>query len=172
LLLEIELCPMRYRIVIIALVFGACGGSLSDEQRQKMREQMELREIRRVTDAEITEAAFSRGRELIKTIEEMEGDSNRIASFIKAENGRIKWIEPGTSSALALEQQLIDAYIAAETGSLQDNVQKIRNTEGDSDSILYTKPVVTKLPDGADKLEGIWNIWLSRKQLILSMDKN
>lgn len=162
---------MRYLIIVVALVFWTCGGSLSDEQRQKMREQMDLHEIRRVTDTEITEAAFSQGRQIIKIIETMEGDSTRIDSLIQAENGRIKWIAPGTSTALALEQQLIEAYIAAETGSLQDNVQKIRNPDGDSDSILYTKPVVTQLPDGADRLEGVWNIWLSRKQLILSMDK-
>lgn len=162
---------MRYCAVIVALILGSCGGSLSDEQRQQMREQMELREIRRVTDTELTEAAFAHGREVIETIKGMKGDSVRIDSLIKAD-GRIKWIKPGTSTALALEQQLIDAYIAAETGSLQDNVQKMRNPEGDSDSILYTKPVVTKLPDGAEKLEGVWNIWLSRKQLILSMDKN
>jgi hypothetical protein len=162
---------MKLLIVVMPLILFACGGSLSDEQRKNMREQMELREIKRVTDAEITEAAFVKGRELIKTLSILGSDSARIDSVIKAENGRIKWMVPGGATSLALEQQMIEAYIAAETGSLLDNVQQMRNASGESDSILYTKPVVTKLSDGRDKLEGVWNIWLSKKQLILSMDK-
>jgi hypothetical protein len=162
---------MKYRLVIVSVVLCACGGSLSDEQRKSMREQMELHEIKRVTDAEITEAAFAKGRELTNILFSFGKDSTRIDSLTKAEKGSIHWVVPGTSNALALEQQMIEAYIAAENGALLDDVQKIRNASGESDSILYTKPVVTKLPDGRDKLEGVWNIWLSRKQLILSMDK-
>jgi hypothetical protein len=162
---------MKYWLAMIMLVFTCCGGSLSDEQRKRMREQMELHEIRRVSDTEITEAAFARGRKVMLSLENLHGDSARIDSFIEASAGKIRWLVPGGSNAIALEQQLIDAYIASGTGSLQDNVQKIRNAEGDSDSLLYTKPVVTKLPDGTDRLKGVWNIWLSKKELILSMDK-
>jgi hypothetical protein len=162
---------MKYLAIIAIIFLCACGGSLSDEQRKNMREQMELREIKRVTDAEITEAAFARGRALTNTLISIGKDSVRIDSMIRAEKGRINWVTPGASNALALEQQMIEAYIAAENGSLPDDVQKIRNASGETDSILYTKPIVTKLPDGRDKLEGVWNVWLSRKQLILSMDK-
>lgn len=132
---------------------------------------MAASEIRKVTDAEITEAAFARGRTIMKSIEEFQGDSIKIDSLLKAQNGKVKWIVPGDVNAVNLEQQLIDAYIAAETGALQDNIQKIRNAKGESDSLLYTKPVVRKQPNGTEKLEGVWNIWLSKKQLILSMDK-
>jgi hypothetical protein len=150
---------------------GACGGSLSDEQRKKMREQMELHEIKKVTDAEITEAAFIKGRDIVKTLENFHGDSVRIDSLITSEQGKVRWLVPGKDNALEIEQQLIDAYIAAESGEQQDNVQRVRNAEGESDSILYTKPVVSKLPNGTERLEGVWNVWLSKKQLILSMDK-
>lgn len=149
----------------------SCGGSLSDEQRKKIKEEMAASAIRKVTDAEITEAAFAQGRSIMKSIESLKGDSSKIDSLLQAENGKVKWIVPGTANAIDLEQQLIDAYIAAETGSLQDNVQKIHDTEGESDSLLYTKPVVKKQANGIEKLEGVWNIWLSKKQLILSMDK-
>lgn len=163
---------MRYLVIAAGLLLTACGGSLSDEQRKKMKEQMELHEIRRVSEAEITEAAFARGRALVLILERFKGDSSRIDSLIKKENGRIKWIEPGNvSTARALEQQLIDAYIAAESGSLQDNVQPVKNATGASDSMLYTKPVLVKLENGTEKLEGVWNIWLSKKELILAMNK-
>jgi len=165
-----ENCGMRYRFIVLLVILAGCGGTLSDEQRKKMREQMELHEIRKVTDAEITEAAFAKGRHIIQLLDDFHGDSTQIDSLIRAENGSVRWLVPGTSNAKALEQQLIDAYVASESGSLQDNVQKIRNTEGESDSLLYTKPVLTRA-DGVERLEGVWNIWLSKKQLILSMDK-
>jgi hypothetical protein len=160
----------KYGIILLVLLI-ACEGKLTDEQRKKMREQMELHKIKRVTDPEIAEAAFAKGRALIDVLEKMDNDSVRIDSMITASHGRIRWIVPGKSNALALEQQLVDAYIADESGSLQDNVQDVRHGQEKTDSLLYTKPVVTKLADGSERLEGVWNIWLSRKELILAMDK-
>jgi hypothetical protein len=160
----------KYGIVLMALLI-ACEGKLTDEQRKKMHEQMELHKIVRVTDTEITEAAFARGRAVMSVLDHAKGDPVEIDSVIHASHGTIRWIVPGKGNALALEQQLVDAYIADESGSLQDNVQELRNGQEKSDSILYTKPVVTKLQDGSERLEGVWNIWLSRKQLILAMDK-
>jgi hypothetical protein len=161
----------KYHIILLVILFAACEGKLSDEQRKKMKEQMELHKIKRVTDSEITAAAFEKGRTIMKVIYDQKGDSSKIDSVVKSYAGRVRWLVPGKNNALALEQQLIEAYLADATGSVQDNVQKVRNAEGDSDSLLYTKPVVVKLPDGVEKLEGVWNIWISRKQLILAMDK-
>jgi hypothetical protein len=152
------------------LVFG-CGGSLTDEQRQQMKEKMELNKIVRVTDAEITEAAFEKGRETLGIIESFKGDSAKIDSLIKINNGSIRYIRPGISNALELEQQLVDAYLADESGSFRDNVQEVRNANGDFDSLLYSKPNVTKLPDGSDQLNGVWNIWLRKKELVLEIAK-
>ena len=132
---------------------------------------MELHQIRRVTDAEITEAAYARGRQMVTTIEKLSSDSARVDSFVTKHEGRLRWIVPGRSNVQQLEQQLVEAYLADESGGMNDNVQEIRRGGEKSDSILYTKPVVTRLPDGSERLDGIWNIWLSRKQLILAMDK-
>jgi hypothetical protein len=162
---------MRYWIMAMAFAVIGCGGSLSDEQRKRMHEQMDLHKIKRVTENEINEAAFAKGREIVKRLETFQGDAGKIDSFIATSKERIRWIVPGAANARELEQQLLDAYINAESGSLQDNVQKLRNADGESDSLLYTKPVVSKMSNGADKLEGVWNIWLSKKQLILSMNK-
>ncbi|MBT1706186.1 hypothetical protein [Chryseosolibacter indicus] len=163
---------MRFILVIVlfALVV-ACDGKLSDEQRRRMHEQMELHKIKKVSEVEITETAYAEGRKIIALLENTKGDSSKIDSLVSVSRGSVRWVEPGKGNVLALEQQLVDAYLADETGSLQDNVQKVRNAGGESDSLLYTKPVVVKMPDGTEKLEGVWNIWLSKKQLILSMDK-
>lgn len=132
---------------------------------------MKLHEIRRVTESEITEAAFAKGRALMSAVENLEDDSSAIDSVIKAEKGRLRFLVPRQSDAMMLEQQLIDAYIAAESDQQRDNIQIVRNSEGTTDSILYTKPVVVRQPDGSDSLKGVWNLWLSRKHLILAMDK-
>jgi hypothetical protein len=163
---------MRQLFFITILTLSACGGSLSDEQRKKIREEIESSKIRRVSEADITEAAFARGRAIVKAIEAFGNDSLRIDSLLAAEKGKVRWIVPGQETAHATEQQLIDAYLSAEAGGQQDNIQKIRTGAVDSDSLLYSKPVITHLPDGSDRLNGVWNIWLSKKQIILSMDKN
>jgi hypothetical protein len=162
---------MKYTIVFLAVVLAACGGSLTDEQRKRMREQMALHQIRKVSDAEITEAAFSRGRQVMQAIDGLGGDSLRIDSLLKAEQGKIRWLTPNATNAIPLEQELIDAYREANALALHDNVQQIRNTSGSTDSLLYTRPVVIQQAGGAARLKGVWNIWLSKKQLILSMGK-
>jgi hypothetical protein len=160
----------RYWILLFCISL-ACEGRLTDEQRKKMKEQMELHKIKRVTDAEITEAAYAKGREISSLLQVNQSDSTRLDSLVKAYQGKIRWIVPGQGNAEILEQQLIDAYLASEGSGVQDNVQELRNGSVKSDSILYSKPVVSRLPNGAEKLEGVWNIWLSRKDLILAMDK-
>jgi hypothetical protein len=162
---------MKISAFLFVFLFFGCGGSLTDEQRKQMKENMELNKIVRVTDAEITEAAFEEGRETLRIIESFKGDSVRIDSLMKINQGRIRYIRPGISNALELEQQLVDAYLADESGSFRDNVQEVRNASGDFDSLLYSKPHVTKLPDGPDQLNGVWNIWLRKKELVLEIGK-
>jgi hypothetical protein len=162
---------MKIPAIILIFILAGCGGSLSDEQRKQMHKQMDLHKIMRVTEVEITEAAFAKGRETINILERFKNDPIKLDSVLKINEGRIRYIQPGKSNARALEQQLIDAYLAQESGALQDNVQKLRNAEGDFDSLLYTKPVIIKLPDGSEQLDGVWNIWLPKKQLILDIGK-
>ncbi len=52
---------MKISAIILFFILSACGGSLSDEQRKQMREQMELQKIMRVTEVEITESALENG---------------------------------------------------------------------------------------------------------------
>lgn len=154
--------------VIIFSVF-ACDNKLSDEQRKAMRENMELHKIRKISDAEITEAAYNEGRRIIADLEQADSDSTKLNATISSYKGKVRLIRPGKDNALDIEQQLVDAYLADESGGVADNIQKIRRNNVDTDSILYTKPALVKMPDGSERLEGIWSIWLSKKEVIIKM---
>ena len=166
--------PMKTTVTQLILVsfLSSCGGSLTDEQRKEMREKMEMNKIVRVTEVEILEAAFKKGRATIETIEKLRNDSVKIDSLLRMHSGSIRFLEPGAQDARPLEQELMDAYVGDQSGSFQDNVQKLRNGQGDFDSVLYTKPVITKRADKSKQLQGVWNIWLSKKDLVLEAGKN
>ena len=152
-------------LIFLALFLLACGGSLTDEQRKKMREASEQQSIRKVTDAEITEAAFAKGRAVMDALTK----PDQADSLSQVAQVKIHWLKPGGSDALEIEQQLIDAYINSVIDGvpLQDNVQNIG-----LDSVLYTKPVVLTRSDSSIEVKGTWNIWMSKKQLILSMKRS
>lgn len=150
-------------MILVVVLVSACGGSLSEEQRKKMKEAREQQAIVKVTEAEITEAAFAKGRAVMGEL-----TSKASATEVGEEAGvKVHWLEPG-SHALEIEQQLIEAYINSviEGRTPQDNVQEVG-----TDSLLYTKPIVVTNPDSSIVVKGTWNIWISKKQLILSMKK-
>jgi hypothetical protein len=159
---------MQVKILMILgmLILTACGGSLSDEQRKKIKQDMQEHKIVRVTDAEITEVAFSKGRTVMETLSKITDKPSSIDSLAKANKVKIKWLVPGAANALEIERQLVEAYLASSiNGGMEDNVQRL-----EGDSLLYTQPVTEKLPDGSETVKGIWSLSLSKKQLILSMD--
>jgi hypothetical protein len=149
------------------LVMTACGGSLSEDQRKKIKEDMQEHKIVRVTDAEITEAAFEKGRQVMRVIGKTTHNIAKADSLGDALKADIKWITPGTKNAQQIEQQLIEAYLESFiNGGMADNIQKLG-----TDSLLYTAPVTEKLVDGSESVKGMWSIRLSKKDLILAMDK-
>lgn len=152
---------------LIVLIVSACGGSISDEQRKQMLEAREQQVIQKVTDVEITEAAFEKGRQVVKGLSE-KTNPDQLDSLAAGMDVKIRWLVPGSADAQEIEKQLIDAYInSVMMGEKQtDNVQRIG-----TDSILYTKAVVLNRPDSSVEVRGTWNVWISKKKLILSMDK-
>src|SRR6267142_2243523 len=60
---------MKSFIALALIVLVGCGGTLSEEQRKKLREGMERNIIKKVSDAQLTEAAFDVGRTLAAVIE-------------------------------------------------------------------------------------------------------
>ncbi len=155
----------------ILLVLASCGGSLSDEQRRQMREKMEENKIVRVTEVEITEAAFEHGRRAVATLDSLKSDSARIEAFIRSYRGSIRYLAPGDKTDRLLEKQLLDAYLADTSGSFQDNVQNVRNESGEVDSLLYTYPHTSVSENGTRKLLGVWNVWLSKKNVVKGVGK-
>lgn len=156
------------RAIILLLVATACGGTLSDEQRKQMRERMEAGEIRKVTDAELTEAAFEFGRMISGIVEKKDPgleNSSLIDSLEKQFNVRILTLQPNDTMLLSVEKQIIEAYTSGSgVVRLSDNVQRMNN-----DSLLYTKPVVRELPDGSAQFEHAVGIRMPVKSVVLSM---
>lgn len=145
---------------------------MSDEQRKKLHEGLEGQKIVRLNDSEIVTYSLERGRMIYEAIKKQEFSSAAIDSVEKQYRVRIKLITPGSSDALEVENQLIEAYIVgAETGSVPDNIQKLGVTDNQEqyDSLVYTTPKVTPLSDGAVKVEGIWNIYQAKKDVVLSI---
>lgn len=130
-----------------------------------MREASEQQTIMKVTEAEIMDAAFAKGRSVMNRLNKNNPDTSKVST---EEIVRIHWLVPGKAHSLEIEQQLIEAYLnSLLTGTpLQDNVQKIGE-----DSLLYTNPVVLTRADSSIEIKGTWNIWMSKRELILAMNK-
>jgi hypothetical protein len=149
--------------MLLSFAILGCGGSLSEEQRKQMREARELQAIRKVSEAEITEAAFRLGREITAGLRaDSPGLVNTSLPVL------VQWVEAGSSAGSELEQMVIDAYLNSFMMGepLADNVQRLG-----SDSLLYSRPVVVEQDNGVMEVKGVWNVRMSRKQLVLAMDK-
>lgn len=135
---------------------------MSDEQRKQMLEAREQQRIQKISEAEIMDLAFVKGREVLADLPQRE--STNVDSLGRSQRVKIHWLSPGASNGLTIEKQVIEAYINSviEGTPLQDNVQKVG-----TDSLLYTKAVVVTRPDSSVEVKGTWNVWMSKKQLIL-----
>ena len=134
-----------------------------------MHQKMQENQIVRVTEVEITEAAFAEGRRIVRALDSLRSNATALDAFKKRTPAEIRFITTQLAVTRPLEKQLLQAYLAGGADAADDNVQKVRNNEGGFDSLLYTKPVMTKLPDGKDTLEGVWSIWLGKKQLVMDV---
>lgn len=163
---------MTYRLIALVLILSGCGGNLSDEQRKKLKEGMASQKIVQVSDSDIVTAAHEQGKKIYEQLEKVGFDPRKVDSIANHYRVKTKWVVPGADNAPETEQQLIDAYVMGmATGTLQDNIQRLHKS-GDQtayDSLLYSKPIVSLMPDGIEQLDGIWNIYLSKKQIVLTI---
>ncbi|TXH28695.1 MAG: hypothetical protein E6Q96_04870 [Cyclobacteriaceae bacterium] len=153
---------MRYLILIGVLC--SCTGTLTDEQRKKMKENMALGEIKKVTEAEITDATYSWGRKLAGTIENkdrMLTNQTFLDSLAASEGVEILALHASSQNLRPIEKQLLEAYSNSTGG---ENVQKMG-----TDSLLYTKPVFREHPDGSTEFLKAIAIRFTRKQVVLSI---
>jgi hypothetical protein len=162
-----------WMIALLAVV--ACGGNLSDEQRAKIKKEMEDKKIVRITEPEIMTASLDKGHSVMKSLENKRYSAALVDSVEKIHDVKIHYAVPGGKNSQAIEQELIDAYVMGiATGNADENLQKVyTNAQKDSfDTLLYSKPAITRLPDGTEQLDGIWNIYISKKQVVLEISKS
>lgn len=158
---------MKYLSLCLLLIFFSCGGKLSDEQRKKLKDRMEEDEIKRLTDSQITEAAFSYGRSIAAQIEKQSPSftNKRLAdSLAKSYEVKIITLQTGDSALIEIEKQLIEAYTSVDGTELTDNIQRLGG-----DSLLYTKPIMRERPDGSLEFMKAIAIHMPKKKVILSI---
>ncbi|HMQ00408.1 MAG TPA: hypothetical protein PKC24_11555 [Cyclobacteriaceae bacterium] len=155
--------------ILTSLLIG-CSGSLSDEQRKQLKEQMQARKIQKISEGEIMEAALKQARTIIKQMaEEIDfseaANTMELARLSEKYEVKISWVDDAIEIINEKEQQIYQAYQSMPAdGRADDNLQKLGSEE-----FLYTTPVFTQQESEAMEFKGMWSITLSRRQVILSM---
>lgn len=160
---------MKKLLPLVLLVIFGCNASLTEEQKKEIREGMKANEIVKISDAEITEAAYQYGRTISEKIQKQGAlhlNENLTERLQEEYHVHIYPLAPGDSLLMAIEQQLIEAYTSANDFELTDNIQKIG-----ADSLLYTFPVMETQPDGSVAFQYALGIRMPKKYVILSMDR-
>ena len=115
------------KLIIIAILCSACGGKLSDEQRQKLHEGMATQDIKRVSEADLQEAALVYAKSVLSDITKVDkylNQKSKIDSIAAQHHVRIYSLIPNDSTLREIEKQLVEAYITgADTGQAGDNLQ-------------------------------------------------
>ena len=125
---------------------------------------MEAKSIKKISDAELTEAALDYAQSITKVIENKKGVNQKfLDSLNRVYDVQIIFMKPGDSGLRAIERQVIEAYNFSSVSS-SDNLQKMGN-----DSLLYTKPLMKKLPDGSVEFAEVLAVRIHKKAVILSI---
>lgn len=159
---------MKKFVWIICVSLVACNGTLTEEQKRKIREEREESQIKKISEADITEAAFTNGRTISAVLEKRDTQLKNkalIDSLENAFNVEITSLQTNDSTLRAIEQKIIEAYIAGGAStSLSDNIQKMGK-----DSILYTKPLMVEKKDGSVEFTKALGIRMSKRNVIRSI---
>lgn len=147
----------RICVFLIVMLWG-CNAGLPEEQRKALREEMESREVKKVSEHEIFRKALEMGRAMAKEV----GDtlSPGVTHKYKAE---IKTVDVADTLELSeTELKVLNAYLYAPVpGELEDNIQK----EGDK-HLIYSKPI---LNSSGDSLQQLVFIRMLKKDVVLSL---
>lgn len=158
---------MKYSILLIAVVLVSCTGSLSDSQKKRIKESMEQGQIKKISEAQVTEAAFAYGRKVAGIVNKSDVSLvNRtlLDSLSQAYQVEIVSLQPDNQKMRFVERQLLEAYLNG--GASNDNIQKMG-----TDSLLYTMPIIREKPDGSTEFLKVLGIRMTRKQVVLSIKK-
>jgi len=125
---------------------------------------MATHEIKKVTDAEVTEAAIRYGQQIAAVImREDKTLSNQpfLDSISQVYQVEIVSLQESNQKLRAVENQILEAY---SSGQGSDNIQKMG-----PDSLLYTKPIMREHPDGSTEFMKALGIRMTRKQIVLTI---
>jgi hypothetical protein len=157
-------CPsMKYTLPLLLLFISSCTGSLSDDQRRKIKEDMARNEIKKVTEADVTEAAMLYGKQIAAIIETKDKTLNNqlfLDSLSRAYQVEIVSLQQDNLKLRAVERKILEAYSSGE-GS--DNIQKMG-----LDTLLYSKPILIEHTDGS-KSNKVLGIRMTKKQIVLTI---
>lgn len=126
---------------------------------------MEQGQIKKLTESQITDAAFEYGRSIAAAVEKKDkllSNPQVIDSIAKANSVEIISLQVENQQLRGVEKKLLEAYLSG--GGSADNIQK----EG-TDSLIYTKPVLREHPDGSTEFLKAIGVRMTRKQVVLSI---
>jgi hypothetical protein len=158
---------MKYSVLLMVAVLVSCTGSLSDSQKKRIKESMEQGQIKKVSEAQVTEAAFAYGRKIAAIVNESDknlDNTELLDSLSQAYQIEILSLQPENQRMRHVERQLLEAYMNG--GASDDNIQKMG-----ADSLLYTMPIVRENANGATEFLKALAIRMTRKQVVLSIKK-
>ncbi len=160
----------KFVLIVIGLLAIQCGGKLTPEERKKLHDGMATQDIRRVTDAELHEAALAYAAGVMRDIGKTDPyllNKQRIDSLARGQGVVIYSLSPDEKSLQQLENNLIEAYVSgAAMGTAVDNLQAVG-----TDSLLFTHPVFRVHPDGSQEFTHAVAIRMAKRTVILSMPK-
>lgn len=159
---------MKTKWLVVLSILVGCGGSLSDEQRKKVKEGLEQNKVKKVSEAQITDEAFREGRAIAAVLEKRDPSMVNLAlidSLEKAFQVEVLNMQPNDSLLRAVEQRIIEAYTTgSDITSMSDNIQRMG-----ADSLLYTKPIMIQNLDGAVAFSKALGVRMLKKNVILSI---
>ena len=129
---------------------------------------MEANSIKKISDAELTEAGLAYGRSMTKIIEVRDKSLNNrkfLDSLERIYGVQILSMQPTDSLLRGVEKKIIKAYTSGgDLSGIGDNLQNMG-----ADSLLYTKPLLEEKPDGSLEFKKALAIRIPKKQVILSI---
>ena len=153
-------------ILIPLAIVLACGGTMTPEQREKARRAIEEGKIKRITPAQLTEAALEVGKKIVTVINGKDpfmNDESFMDSLAMANQVIIYALRPDMKNLSKEESAIAEAYQSqGDVSSAVDNVQKLLG-----DSLLYTMPVGNERPDGSRPFSHAIAVKMAVKQVVL-----
>lgn len=157
-------------VVVLMGLFFSCGGSLTPEQREKARKAIEEGKIKRITPAQLAEAALNFGKSIagsLYSIDPFLSNPVFIDSVSQANQVVIYALRPGMSGLSKEESSIADAYQSqGDITGAGENIQRLAD-----DSLLFTIPVGKERPDGSRPFSHAIAIKMSVKQVVLSIEE-